>query len=1100
MTNTCPSTEQLELYASRGLDQAASEALAAHVSRCDTCRRRLAELEADLELEQDLRGVQATDGDDALANDPANEGVIHADHIGPFRLLRKLGEGGMGVVYLAEQRSPRREVALKLVHPQATSPRAIRRFEHEVELLGRLQHPGIAQVYDAGATETSRGRQPYFAMEYIEGQGLLSYAESHQLGTRDRLELLARICDAVHHAHQKGIIHRDLKPGNILVTSDGQPKVLDFGVARATDADLQATTLQTDIGQLIGTLPYMSPEQVAGDPAELDTRSDVYALGVIAYELLAGVPPYDLRTKMVHEAARIIREDAPTPLSATKSTLRGDVETIVGKALEKEKDRRYQSASDLASDIRRYLTDEPIVARPPSAAYQFRKFAKRNKGLVAGVTAAFTVLLLAAIGMALLANWALGERQRAEDEAENARHAETKQHILAQAEAAARAEAERSHQAAEQRAEQLSRTLYVKTIAQAERALGESDVEGAAKLLQGCARHQRGWEWHYLQSLLDQSMQVLRGHDRDVFALAFHPNGDWIVSGGWDGTIRIWDAATGEPLRQLRGHDGAVRAIAVSPDGRQILSGGHDGALKFWEAATGENTQTLRAHSKWITCADLDATGQYVAAGSASLQGSVTLWDVGASPGCRQLAPGGPTLAITFSPDGQLLASSSAAEIVQLWDVVTGEEERALIAPGFVDSLAFSPDSQLLALGTLRGDIQLYDVASGQRSHWLRDGDAVTSIAFSPDGRWLASAGWNRTIRIWDPRTGAVLSVLRGHSGGVYDVAFSPDGEYLASAGEDGTVRLWELAAGPVRHIEAGRVTAVAFSPNGQEVATGSEDGTVAIWNLGAGTEREELGNHLGRVTSVAYRPDGRTIASASLAGTLKLWDRSSGAEILTLNTGESSLRTVAFSRNGRQFASAGGDGTVTIWSAATGEVLKTLAGHERPVWSIVFAPNSRWLVSGSADKTVRIWDLATGRTLNTLRGHSDVIRSVACSPDSERIVSGGHDKTVRIWNTATGEEVAAPLEHVDAVSSALFSPDGQRLVSATPHAVRVWIPETQEEVLTLQRTPADFSALAISGDGGQIAAAGYQGVFIWDGRPTTHHDGEAPNAGMGCQ
>ncbi|MCH8315864.1 MAG: serine/threonine protein kinase, partial [Planctomycetes bacterium] len=236
--------------------------------------------------------------------------------IGRYKVVRVLGEGGMGTVFLAEQDKPTRLVALKVIRPGVASANLLRRFEHESQVLGKLQHPGIAQIYEAGTADTGEGAQPYFVMEYVRGRSLLEYAQGSQLGTRQRLELLAKICDAVQHAHQKGIIHRDLKPGNILVTEEGQPKILDFGVARATDADIQATTIQTDVGQLVGTIPYMSPEQAGGDVTELDTRSDVYALGVLGYELLAGRLPYDLKDKMIHEAVRVIREDDPTPLSS----------------------------------------------------------------------------------------------------------------------------------------------------------------------------------------------------------------------------------------------------------------------------------------------------------------------------------------------------------------------------------------------------------------------------------------------------------------------------------------------------------------------------------------------------------------------------------------------------------------------------------------------------------------------------------------------------------------------------------------------------------------------------------------------------------------
>lgn len=315
-----------------------------------------------------------------------------------FRIERLLGEGGMGAVYLARQSNPDREVALKLLRPGYASRELLRRFELEAQLLGRLQHPGIAQVFQAGTFESSRGPQPYFAMELVRGEPLDAYAAKHGLSVRDRLELAARIGDAVHHAHQRGIVHRDLKPSNVLVTADGQPKILDFGVARVTDADVQTATIHTDVGQLIGTVPYMSPEQIAGDPANIDVRTDVYALGVVLYELLVGRLPHDLRQRLIHEAARIISEDDPLPLSSLDRSLRGDIETIVLKALEKTKDRRYQSAIEFSEDIRRYLRNEPIVARPATAMYQLSKFARRNKVLVAGA-GCVVLSLIAGVGV-----------------------------------------------------------------------------------------------------------------------------------------------------------------------------------------------------------------------------------------------------------------------------------------------------------------------------------------------------------------------------------------------------------------------------------------------------------------------------------------------------------------------------------------------------------------------------------------------------------------------------------------------------------------------------------------------------------------------------
>jgi eukaryotic-like serine/threonine-protein kinase len=311
--------------------------------------------------------------------------------LGRYRVLHLVGEGGMGAVYKVEQDRPHRVVALKVIKPGLATPELLRRFERESEVLARLHHPGIAQIYEVGTADAGYGLQPYFAMEFITGAPLRDYAERQRLNVSQRLELMARVCDAVEHAHRRGIIHRDLKPGNILVDEQGQPKILDFGVARVTDSDAHATR-QTDLGQLIGTLAYMSPEQVLADPLELDTRSDVYALGVILYELLAGRLPYRIGASVL-DAVRTIREEDPGRLSSVSRAYRGDVETIVAKALEKDKTRRYSSAAALAADIRRYLAHEPITARPASTIYQLQKFARRHRALVTAAAVVFAVLL-----------------------------------------------------------------------------------------------------------------------------------------------------------------------------------------------------------------------------------------------------------------------------------------------------------------------------------------------------------------------------------------------------------------------------------------------------------------------------------------------------------------------------------------------------------------------------------------------------------------------------------------------------------------------------------------------------------------------------------
>ncbi len=373
---------------------------------------------------------------------------------GGFTLQSVLGSGGMGVVYVAQQHKPRRTVAMKVIRGASATAALLRRFEHEGELLARLQHPGIAQVYETGVADFGRGPQPYIAMELVSGQNLLEFARTRKPSMREKLDLVARLCDAVHHAHQRGVIHRDLKPANILVVEDDaasgshsgvrgdsasmprssgdslpRPKILDFGVARATDAEL-TVSMQTSAGQMVGTLPYMSPEQVAADPDAVDTRSDVYALGVILYQLLADRLPHDFSGKSIAEAARIIRDVEPPRLGAIDGALRGDIETIVSKAMDKDKERRYASASELAADLRRHLADQPIIARPATTLYAMRKFATRNKAVV-GAAAVLAIALAGAMYMINHARVEAGvERDLAllaKQEAERARENQTRQ-------------------------------------------------------------------------------------------------------------------------------------------------------------------------------------------------------------------------------------------------------------------------------------------------------------------------------------------------------------------------------------------------------------------------------------------------------------------------------------------------------------------------------------------------------------------------------------------------------------------------------------------------------------------------------------------------
>jgi tetratricopeptide (TPR) repeat protein/predicted Ser/Thr protein kinase len=352
-----------------------------------------------------------------------------------FRVLRVLGEGGMGVIYEAEQERPRRRVALKVMRSALPTEELRRRFVLESEVLGRLQHPGIARIYEAGTYGDDGRERPFFAMEYIEGETLTAYARNAGLDARGRVALVIKICEALEHAHQKGVIHRDLKPANILVGGDGLPKVLDFGVARSIDAESPVTAVGTSDGQIVGTLAYMSPEQLSGDPGSVDTRSDVYALGVLAYELFAGRRPFDLTGRSFPDAIRAVQHETPPALGTIDREMRGDLSTIVHKAMDKDAARRYPSASLLAVDLERFLNNEPIEARAPTTMYRVQKFTARNPVLVGGLATVFAVLVSGIIATSATAAWALDAEADARASAEAAR-------VSAEAAATSAAEAE----------------------------------------------------------------------------------------------------------------------------------------------------------------------------------------------------------------------------------------------------------------------------------------------------------------------------------------------------------------------------------------------------------------------------------------------------------------------------------------------------------------------------------------------------------------------------------------------------------------------------------------------------------------------------------
>ncbi|MCP4450071.1 MAG: protein kinase, partial [Planctomycetes bacterium] len=1006
------------------LEQPTAQDRAAYMDKvCQNNPGLRTELESLLRAHEQAGSFLEVDSESAsVTMDQAPLTLTPGTVIGPYKLLEKIGEGGMAVVYMAEQERPlRRRVALKIDKLGMDTKQVIARFEAERQALAMMDHPNIAKVFDAGAMDTGR---PYFVMELVRGISITDYCDKNMLSTRERLDLFVQVCHAVQHAHQKGIIHRDIKPSNILVTlheGNPLPMVIDFGIAKATNQRLTEQTVFTQHAQMIGTPEYMSPEQAEMGHLDIDTRTDIYSLGVLLYELLTGTLPFGIGKLLKAgylEIQRIIREEEADKPSTRLSSMgeaatevarhrkanpellakliRGDLDWIVMKSLEKDRARRYGTPTELAADIERHFNNEPVQAAAPSLLYQAQKFFRRHQvSVTAGilVAAALVVGLAVSTTMYFEAEDARSitdqQRQVAETERDNAREAE-------RLETLARNEAERAQQAeqkqrqfAEQKTEDYRRLLYFDRINLAEKYYDDDNVSRVRDLLTACPNDLRSWEWYYLWHLSDQAQMTLHGHEGAVSSVAFSPDGKRIISGSRDNTLQLWDASSGSEVMILRGHEDAVTSVAFSPDGQRIVSGSSEGTLRLWDSESGSEMMTLRGHEA-------------------------------------------PVVSVAFSPDGQRIASGSSDKTLKVWDSKSGDE-----------------------VTTLHGHDSF-----------------VTPVAFSPDSRRIVSGNNDNTIRIWDADSGNEMMTLKGQQRGVLSVAFSRDGRKILSVSPDATIKVWDADSGSEMMTltlkgHQREVSSVAFSPDGRKIVSGSWDTTIKVWDADSGSEIMTLKGHQQDVLSVAFSPDGRRIVSGSGDNTLKVWDADRDRKVMALRHHRGSIWSVAFSPNGKRIASGGADGTLKLWNTENSSEIRTFRGHEDIVASVAFTPGGKHIVSGSMDKTLKLWDANGGREQMTLRGHEAGVSAVAFSPDGTQIVSSSHDRSLKIWDTGSGSELITLQGHRDLVVSTAFSPDGRRIVSSSRDGTcRIWDANSGNEVMVLRGPEGYVWSVAFSPDG----------------------------------
>jgi WD40 repeat protein/serine/threonine protein kinase/class 3 adenylate cyclase/tetratricopeptide (TPR) repeat protein len=1012
------------------------------------------------ELAAALRALEQRRSERQQIPEPADQpGAV----IGRYRILEKIGEGGFGAVYVAEQREPvKRRVALKIIKLGMDTKQVMARFEAERQALALMNHPNIAKVLDAGATETGR---PYFVMELVRGIKITDYCDQNHLPTEKRLELFNQVCKAIQHAHQKGIIHRDIKPSNILVAlHDGVPvpKVIDFGIAKATERPLTDKTVFTALEQFIGTPAYMSPEQAEMSGLDIDTRSDIYSLGVLLYELLTGRTPFD--AKELAEAGlegirRMIREKEPVrpstrlgglePAEATTVArrrqveasklihlIRGDLDWIVMKCLEKDRTRRYETANGLAMDISRHLVDEPVTARPPSSFYRFQKLVRRHRTAFMAGSAVFAALLLGVAGSL----WQAVRATRAEHEQRHLR-------VEAQnAEMTAQAEARR----ADAQAQEVKLTLAAADFSQAIRLIAEDkDHDALAYLCRSLSLNPtnqaaatrlatllayRSWE------LCVCKLQ----HAGMVSCADFSPDGKLIVTGSWDNTARVWDAQTGQPLTQTLKHADVVTSAKFSPDGNRIVTASTDGTVRVWDVQTGQ-------------------------------------------PLTEPLTHPGPVYSAQFSPNGKWIVTASFDRTARVWDVQTGQPlTEPLKHSGEVYSAQFSPNGKRIVTASKDGTARVWDAESGHPlTDPLKHNGMVISAQFSPDGRWIATASMDNTARVWDVQTGQPLTEPLKHGGEVYSAQFSPNGKWIVTASEDRTARVWDAESGhpltdPLKHN--GMVISAQFSPDGKSIVTVSDDGIARVWDAQSGQPRSEPLKHNARVTSAKFSSDGKRLVTASMDGTARVWEEQSRPSLPQHLRHNAQVASAEFSPDGKRIVTASLDKTAQVWDAQNGQPLIMPLKHDGPLQSAQFSPDGRRIVTASSNGTARVWDAQSGRPLTQPLKHLDAVNSALFSPDGKWIVTASSDNTARVWDANNGEPRTGPLEHPAEVIAAQFSPDSKRIVTMSDVA-RVWDGQSGKPLAELKPSGPVYSA-QFSPDCKQIVTASDDCTArVWDAR-----------------
>ncbi|MDC0325378.1 WD40 repeat domain-containing serine/threonine protein kinase [bacterium] len=966
--------------------------------------------------------------------------------IGRYKLLQCIGEGGFGVVYMAEQQEPVvRKVALKIIKLGMDTRQVIARFEAERQALAMMDHPNIAKVLDAGSTDTGR---PYFVMELVKGESITRFCNEHGLSSDQRLLLFMDVCAAVQHAHQKGVIHRDIKPSNILVMlHEGQkpmPKVIDFGIAKATQQRLTEKTLFTEYHQMLGTPAYMSPEQAQFSGLDTDTRSDIYSLGVLLYELLSGKTPFDqeaLAAKGYEEMCRKIREeDPPAPskrwnaLTCEEKTtqaklrgsdptdysrmLKGELDWIVMKAIEKDRRRRYETANALRTDIGRFLAQEPVEAVAPSSLYLFKKFAIRNMFMIGAGTAIGAALIL---GTSLAAWQAVKAHQKAEIATQKTKEAVTAQFAADQA----RENERQQRTKAENSERQVKRSLYAADMLLAQYAAEDRDVKTGLDLLErfipnsGEIDH-RGWSWRYYYGRLI-GKGITKRMIPTAHEMALSNDGRFLAIAGGDisgvAVLKLPHLELHQTILTQPVTDWITRMAFSEDDSALYLTGrGIDGVKKY----------SLKSGRPQPIVPDGYSNGQLA-----------------------RISPNQKWLLTLRNREGNL---NHALEISDLQTGQIAATSPTFSAPDHStldQEIRISPDSQKVSVSLDGSQLMLYSIPDLKPIHRIDTSGDVAVVAWSPDSRSLVSGyEYPLYIDLWDVESGSHQGRMQSEQfGPSRELSFSKDGSTVACISLDDNINVWNAESLQLIETIPGRresTTSIIFLDNGATLASIGSNGIVSIHELGtAKNSLVSLGSNEDTFQNVIYSPGGDRLIALNSEGEVYFFDANSRQFLYKLspNRGQKGrspryvwANPMAISQDGLTLISSNKDEGITIYDLSTLKPKRLLEGHTSPVVNVRLSSDKQWIASTSENGELILWERSTGRVVRKEQnGHFCDFHP---DPDTSLLAVGG-ENFFGLFNYQT-EEWQTAESHPD-VWSVTFSPKGDSVAVGLVNEVRIY-------------------------------------------------------------